>query len=153
MTERYPFRSPRARIPVRVRVVAAIEVRGRLLFKRRAPEGLLGGLWELPGVYLKGREGNKAGCRRIRKQVGSLVTLQRIPERSHFSVKHVYSHFEESIRVFLCKGKTPAMETRKHKMEQTYRWICPTKLDPYPLTGATRKVLHGLEQRKAVSRG
>jgi len=153
MTERLPSRSPRARIPLRVRVVAAIEVRGRLLFRRRATEGLLGGLWELPGVYLEGREGNQEGCRRIRKQVGSLVTLQRIPERSHFSVKHVYSHFEESIRVFLCKGKTLPRERRKHGAEQTYRWIHPTKLGPYPMTGATRKVLRRLEQRKAEQMG
>jgi A/G-specific adenine glycosylase len=153
MTARLPLRSPKARIPKRVRVVAAIEVRGRLLFKHRDPEGLLGGLWELPGVYLEGREGNKEGCRRIRKQVGSLVTLQRIPERSHFSVKHVYSHFEESIRVFVCKGKGVSNERQTPKAEQTYRWIHPNRLDPYPLTGATRKVLRGLEQRKTEQRG
>jgi A/G-specific adenine glycosylase len=153
ITRRLPFRSPRARVPIRVRVVAAIEVRGRLLFKRRDLEGLLGGLWELPGVYLEAREGNREAFKRIRKQVGSLVTLPRIPERSHFSVRHVYSHFEESIRVFVCKGKGVSKERRKPGAEQTYRWIHPNRLDPYPLTGATLKILQGLEKRKAEQRG
>ena len=149
MAERLPLRLPKPKIPVRVRVVTAIEYRGRLLFERRALEGFLGGLWELPGVYLQGREGNRQGLRRLKKQVGRRLSIQRIPDKGDFSVKHVYSHFEESNRVFLCEGSGGPNTGRRGDTEQTYRWIHPTRLEPYPITGATRKILRRLEQKKA----
>jgi A/G-specific adenine glycosylase len=149
MVARLPLRLPKPKIPVRVRVVAAIEYRGSLLFRRRALEGFLGGLWELPGVYLQGREGNREGLRRLKKRVGRRLNIQRIPERGDFSVKHVYSHFEESNRVFLCEGSGGPNTGRRGDTEQTYRWIHPTRLEPYPITGATRKILRRLEQKKA----
>ena len=149
MVERLPLRLPKPKIPVRVRVVTAIEYRGRLLFEHRALEGFLGGLWELPGVYLEGREGNRQGLGRLKKQVGSRLSVQRIPERGDFFVKHVYSHFEETNRVFLCEGSGGRNTGRRGDTEQTYRWIHPTRLEPYPITGATRKILRKLEQKKA----
>ena len=144
-----PLRVPKAKIPVRVRVVSAIRYRGRLLFKRRALEGFLGGLWELPGVYLEGTEGNREGLRRLKNEIGSPLSLESIPERRAFSVRHVYSHFEESNLVFLCESAGGANTGRGVDGEQTYRWIHPKKLDPYPITGATRKILRKLEQKDA----
>jgi len=149
LVERLPLRAPKQEIPVRVRVVAAIEHRGRLLFQHRDLEGFLGGLWELPGVYLKAREGNRQGLGRLKQQVGSRLSNQPIPERGNFSVKHVYSHFEETNRVFLCEGSGGPNTGPRGDTEQTYRWIHPTRLEPYPITGATRKILRRLEQRKA----
>lgn len=148
-TERLPLRVPKAKIPVRVRVVAAVEHRGRLLFKRRALEGFLGGLWELPGVYLERRESKREGLSRLRKEMGSRLNLHPVLDRREFSVKHVYSHFEESNVVFLCEGAGGANTGRGGKAEPTYRWIHPTRLEPYPITGATRKILRKLEQKKA----
>ncbi len=148
IVERLPLRTPKPKIPVRVRVVAAIEYRGRLLFERRALEGFLGGLWELPGVYLQGREGNRQGLRRLKKQMGSRLSIPPTPDRD-FSVTHVYSHFEESNRVFLCEGSGGPNTGRRSNTEKTCRWIHPTRLDPYPITGATRKILRKLEQKKA----
>lgn len=152
LIHRLPARSPKARAPVRARVVAAVEYRGRLLFKQRDPEGLLGGLWELPGLYLEGRESTQNGLRRLRKQVRSHATFQSIPG-THFSIKHVYSHFEESIRVFICKGKAGPKEKRRGRAEQTLRWVHPNQLDHYPITGATRKILRKLEQRRTEPTG
>ena len=149
VVEMLPLRVPKKKIPVRVRVVSAIRYRGRLLFKRRALEGFLGGLWELPGVYLERREGNREGLRRLKKEIGSRLSLESLPERRAFFVKHVYSHFEESNLVFLCKGAGGTNAGRGGNGEQTYRWIHPKKLDPYPITGATRKILRKLEQTQA----
>ena len=149
MVARLPLRLPKPKIPVRVRVVTAIEYRGRFLFQRRALEGFIGGLWELPGDYLQGKEGNGEGLRRLKKRVGRRLSIQRIPEKGDFSVKHVYSHFEESNRVFLCEGSGGPNTGRRGDTEQTYRWIHPTRLEPYPITGATRKILQRLGQKKA----
>jgi len=148
MVERLPLRLPKPKLPVRVRVVTAIEYRGRLLFERRALEGFLGGLWELPGIYLQGREGNRQGLGRLKKQVGGRLSNQRIPERGDFSVKHVYSHFEETNRVFICEGSGGPNTGCRKNSEQTYRWVHPTRLDPYPISGATRKILRRLDQKK-----
>lgn len=152
IVEQLPFRSPKRRVALRVRVVAAIEHRGRLLFLRRNPEGLLGGLWELPGVYLEGGNGIREGIRRLRKKVGPLVTLKPIPSRGHFSVKHVYSHFEEVNRVFRCKPKEVVGQRRRPSAELSYRWLHPTKTDPYPMTGATRKILGKLAKKETDRR-
>ena len=153
IVEQLPVRSPKARVPVRVRVVAAIEHRGRLLFKRRDPEGLLGGLWELPGVYVEGENGSREGIRRLRKQVGPFVTLKRIPSQSHFSVKHVYSHFEESNQVFRCEAKGVVRQRRTQGKELSYLWLHPIKTGSYPLTGATRKILGKLMQTETYRKG
>lgn len=151
MVDRLPLRLPKARIPARVRVVAAVEYRGTLLLKRRSPEGFLGGLWELPGVYLEARESNRAALRRIARQLVHRMSTDSLPERRAFVVKHVYSHFEESNRVFLCKGTGGRNPRRIRDTEQTYLWVHPTRLNPYPITGATRKILHKLEQRQTDS--
>jgi A/G-specific adenine glycosylase len=140
--ERLPLRVSKPRLPVRVRVVAAVEYRGRLLLERRPLNGFLGGLWELPGVYLQAEEGNGEGLTRLKTRVGNRLRNPREPERGDFSVRHVYSHFEETNRVFICEG------SGGRNTEPTYRWVHPTRLDPYPITGATRKILRRLEQRK-----
>jgi len=146
LADRLPSWPPRPRLPVRVRLVAAVAYRGRLLFERRALEGFLGGLWELPGIYLEGKEGSRQGFRRLEKQLGDRLSVQRIPEGEDFSVKHVYSHFEESNQVFVCEGAGGSNRGRRGGTEQTYRWIHPARLEPYPITGATRKILRRLEQ-------
>ena len=148
IVERLPLRIPKPKLPARVRVVTAIEHRGRLLFERRALDGFLGGLWELPGVYLQGSEDNGQGLKRLKQRVGNRLRHQRIPDRGDFSVKHVYSHFEETNRVFICEGSGGPNKGSTGNSEQTYRWVHPTRLDPYPITGATRKILRRLEQRK-----
>lgn len=141
--ERLPLRTSRTELPVRVRVTAAIKYRGRLLLGRRDLEGFLGGLWEFPGAYLEGKESNDQGLKRLKDMVGN--RLSRFPESESFSVQHVYSHFEEKNRVFVCEGSGGA----NRGSEQRYRWVYPTRLDPYPITGATRKILRKLERGRS----
>ncbi len=148
IVDQLPLRSAKPKIPVRIRVITAIEHRGRLLLRKRPLEGFLGGLWEFPGVYLKGDEKEEQGLLRIQERVGPRLDVQRIPMGKDFSVKHVYSHFEERNRVYVCEGEGGANKGRGDGAEQTYRWIHPTRLDAYPITGATRKILRKLEQRK-----
>jgi A/G-specific adenine glycosylase len=137
-----PVRIPKPRIPVRVKIVGAIEHRGRLLFARRPLEGFLGGLWELPGAYLEGEETARQGIEKLRRQVGS--RLRQVPEEEAFTVRQAYSHFEERNLVFMCEG----MGGVNRGSEQRYRWLHPTSLHPYPITGATRKIVRRLEQRE-----
>jgi A/G-specific adenine glycosylase len=137
-----PVRPSRPRVPVRVRVVTAIEHRGRVLFARRPLEGFLGGLWELPGAYLEGEETARQGIEKLRRQVGS--RLRQVPEEEAFTVRQAYSHFEERNLVFMCEGTGGV----NRGSEQRYRWLHPTRLHPYPMTGAARKIVRRLEQRK-----
>ncbi len=148
MVEELPLRTRKPKGPVRVRVTAAIQHRGRLLFSKRPLEGLLGGLWELPGTYLEGDEAEEEGLLRIRERVGLRLGTERLPKAKDFSVKHVYSHFEERNRVYLLKGVGGANHGRRDQTEPTYRWIHPTRLDSYPITGATRKILQKLERKR-----
>jgi hypothetical protein len=111
---------------------------------------LLGGLWELPGVYLEQGEAREEGFRRLKRLMKDFVTIQRAPGNTNLFLKHAYSHFQESLVVISFKGvPTGGNPSSRRNREQTYRWIHPISLGSYPITGATRKIMQRLEQKKA----
>ncbi len=146
LTGRLPVRPPRARVPVRKRVVAAVRNRGRFYFVRRPPEGLLGGLWEMPGLNLEDRESLEQGLRRLCSSLGREMVL-RGPETPapHLSVRHTYSHFQERISVVLLEGERAGARAHETREKPSGRWYHPRNMEKHPITGATRKILQGLE--------
>ncbi len=109
--------------------------RGRALAVRRPPEGLLGGLWELPGGELARREPPRAGLvRALRERVGLSV------ERSERTgvVEHGFTHRTLRLHVFRCdsvKGRTRLAGFDAH------RWLAPEALFGLPQGAVTRKAL------------
>ena len=136
----FPRRSPKKPLPCRLRVVAVTFHRGRILFKRRPPEGLLGGLWELPGSYVDGGDTAK-GFEKLKKSLRPAVVLEILPSNRAFSVDHVYTHFREHIQVGFFKGKPVVASSDTTRAELLFRWIHPNTLSQFPLTGASRKIL------------
>jgi A/G-specific adenine glycosylase len=146
LTDRLPVRSPKPAIPVRKRAVAAIRNRGAsLFFVRRPPEGLLGGLWEFPGLDLKSRESGKRGLGRLLLSLENRIRVEAVSAGRPFSVQHSYSHFQEQIYVYRCQGKNGKGGRGKNP---TGRWIHPRNIENIPITGATRKILRGLELKQ-----
>jgi len=139
--ERLPVRAPRGRVPVRYRVVGAVRNRGCLFFVRRPAQGLLGGLWELPGVDLEDRESPERGVQRLRSMLSREMDLEEtVHEDPALSVRQVYSHFEERISVVLLAGNGSGPRRNPRG-----RWYHPRSMAKHPITGATRKILGELE--------
>ena len=112
---------------------------GRALAVRRPPHGLLGGLWELPGGDLAGREKPDVGLRRaMRDRVGLEIDgAERVG-----SVEHVFTHRKLRLHVFRCDP--PSGRVRLNGFD-AHRWVSPRAVTELPQAAVTRKALDLLE--------
>jgi A/G-specific adenine glycosylase len=137
-----PVKRRRAPIPHYHMTAAVIpDKKGRLLFVQRPDEGLLGGLWKLPGGRKKQKE-NLADCVRrttheelgIRIQVGKEIA----------KVKHIYTHFRITLHAFMCtlkSGKPKALACKE------WRWTATAASMDFAFSKADRKILEALDER------
>lgn len=120
-----PYRSPRKPRAVENRTVFVILSRGRVLLHRRPEQGLLAGMWELPGV-----EGwlAQAGTHTRLTAAGVPVRAVRpLPDG-----RHVFSHLEWRMKGFL-------VETDDFAPPAGYVWADAAGLgDRYALASAFR---------------
>jgi A/G-specific adenine glycosylase len=135
---------PARREPPRVEAVAALLLRrGRALAVRRPPQGLLGGLWELPGGDLAARERPAEGLgRALRDRVGLVAR----PRERVGTVEHAFSHRRLRLHVFRCD--TPRGRVRLDGLD-AHRWVAPSRLASLPHAAVTRKALALLDRRDA----
>jgi 8-oxo-dGTP pyrophosphatase MutT (NUDIX family) len=102
---------------------------------RRPPQGLLGGLWELPGGELAPREAPEAGLRRaLAERTGLAIT--RAEKRGE--VQHAFTHRSLRLHIFWC-------DTSKGRVRlngfDAHRWLPPSALGDLPQATLTRKAL------------
>lgn len=71
-----PVKAKKAKQRPETRVAFAVEHEGRRLWARRAAEGLLGGLWELPSVRVEGDVDSAAVARAWREAGGAPLTAE-----------------------------------------------------------------------------
>jgi A/G-specific adenine glycosylase len=125
VAERLPRRAARAARPVR-RGLAFLLARpdGAILFRRRPPEGLLGGLHELPSSpWLEGELALQAALGHAPASAG--WHLHAVP------VRHVFTHFVLEL--------TLAEATTDHAPEGL--WCAPEHVDRLALPSVMRKLL------------
>ncbi|MEE9608657.1 MAG: A/G-specific adenine glycosylase [Myxococcota bacterium] len=142
--ESLPVTAKRA-APRPVEGVAALVLRrGRALAVRRPADGLLGGLWDLPGAELASGEPPADGiARALRERVGlSVARTERAGE-----VEHVFSHRRLRLHVFRCN--TAAGRIRLNGFD-AHRWLAPSRLASLPQAAVTRKALKLALDRAAV---
>lgn len=122
--------------PKKVAGVAAwIERRGRVLAVRRPPEGLLGGLWELPSGELEKGEQAEDGLRRtLAERVGlEAVALEKLGE-----VEHVFTH--RVLRLQVYRVEVAPGRVRRRDFD-AHRWCAPTALRELPQATVSRKAI------------
>ena len=137
--ETLPIKS-KAKPPRRVEATAGLVLRrGRALAVRRPPQGLLGGLWELPGGELSPKEPPEAGLlRSLSERVGL-----RVAAASRLgAVDHVFTHRRLRLHVFRCEP--PEGRVRLSGFD-AHRWLAPAALGDLPQGKATRKALELLD--------
>lgn len=133
--EARPVARPRRAVPTITMASALIERAGSVLLVRRVPQGLLGGLWELPGGEVAtGEAPEEALARVLRKALALEITLGALAA----TVQHAYSHFHVRVRVYRAEAWG---EPRLGAAWDDYRWVDAAARPAYGLTGVARKSL------------
>ncbi len=139
----YPRREKRRAAPLYRIAVGVVREGDRVLITRRAPEGLLGGLWEFPGGKIGAGETPEAACvREIREEVGLAVDVIGLLAQ----VRHAYTHFRIAAEVFLCSRRSGAV-TLDGPVD--HRWVTMGEIDAFAFPRANHKFIPELRRRMA----
>ena len=116
-------------------MLAWLTRRSRVLLVRRPPEGLLGGLWELPGDELAKNEPLGAGLSRaVQERVGLEVAgARRVGE-----VRHVFTHRVLKLHVFRARVESGRV---RRAVFDAHRWVSPSAVNELPLSAVAKKAL------------
>lgn len=138
-----PLRRPRRDVPTR-EMAAALCVRRdavgrrRTLIVRRRPEGLLGGMWELPSAEVPPGTAPEDALRLalasdlgVRARVGGLLTV----------VEHGYSHFRVRVGCYGCELDGAVNPGGPW---DTSHWLAPEEEAAYGLTRVTTRILEAI---------
>ncbi|MCY3630579.1 MAG: A/G-specific adenine glycosylase [Rhodothermaceae bacterium] len=135
--ERYPASKKKGPIPHHDVAVAVLrDASGRIFIQQRAPKGLLGGLWELPGGKAQPGESGPATCaRELHEELGVQVLVGKMIGK----VNHAYSHFRITLRAYEC---TMIDGEPKSTAGLTTAWISPDELNKFAFPRANRHILN-----------
>ena len=134
--ESLPIKKKRTK-QTKLRAVAAwVERDGKILVVRRPEEGLMAGLWELPGgdIELKD-EGKEQIARVLRERVG----IDILRSESVGEVQHLFTHRRLKLEIFR-SALAPEARVRRNGYV-AHRWIKPAALLELAHAGSTRKAL------------
>ena len=139
--EALPVKAKKA-APKRVRAVCALVERGgRSLAVRRPPEGLLGGLWELPGGDVGLRESGASVLQAVlRERMG--LEVRGVEEIG--SVRHVFTHRSLRLDVFRAEARPGRVRRAGY---DAHRWLSEGALGGLPMSAVARKALDLLANR------
>jgi A/G-specific adenine glycosylase len=130
----YPKRISKKSIPLRQMIYAMILKDGKCLILKRSANGLLGGLWEIPGGELHQKI-------RLKKQLTDIVLNQtgiRIEVKRKLGIiSHAYTHFKINAAVYLCGCKSGEICLNG---PAEHRWILPEEIIHYPCHKLIHKI-------------
>lgn len=139
-----PVRARRSAIPT-VEMLAAYIARqdGRLMLARRRPQGLLGGLWELPAtsVSLQDSESPTAALAELLRHSLGIDTQ---PGDELLTVNHAYTHFRVRVRVYAVRTCCEPVLSTPEPWD-ALAWLARDELADHGLTGVTVKILNKLD--------
>jgi len=131
--ESLPVKAKKA-APRRIEAACAVITRGtKLLAVRRPPEGLLGGLWDLPGGELaKGEPARDAIERALKEKLG----LESSGLAALGAVKHQFTHHTLALHVFRAEAKPGRIARREY---DAHRWVTRDAFARLGLSTVARK--------------
>jgi A/G-specific adenine glycosylase len=139
--DQLPVKTPRGR-PRSVEGIAVwLTRRSRALAVRRPSEGLLGGLWDLPGGELGAAERPRDGARRI---VTERLGLDPEELQPVGILEHVFTH--RRLRLHVLRGAARAGRVQRRGFD-AHRWLSPAALVRLPHGVVTAKALRLLGER------
>lgn len=134
--ESLPIKRKKAK-QTRLRAIAAsIERNGKVLAVRRPENGLMAGLWELPGGEIGIAEEAKE---RVASILADAVGLEIRGIEAIGRVDHLFTHRRLELEVFRCRVEKGARVKRRGFV--AHRWIRPADLLDLAHSGSTRKAM------------
>lgn len=134
-----PVKKQKAPLP-NVRAAAAVirDAEGRVLLVQRPAEGLLGGLWALPGGRCEAEE-TYADC--LRRSLQQTLGIEVRVTEEMAATEQMFTHFRLRLRAFACElvSGTPSGDMRS-------AWAASEELTSYSLGKADREIVERLEQ-------
>ncbi len=112
----------------------------KIYIQRRPDDGLLGGLWELPGGKRERGETLEA-C--VRREVLEETGLTAEVYGRLALVRHAYSHFKVTLHPFLCRSSGAA----RTPPALPHRWVSVRSLHRYAFPTANKKIFEDLTRR------
>jgi len=115
-------------------IVGIIWLDNKLLISKRKKDGLLGGLWELPGGKV---EGNESSSKCLKREILEEINIKITINEKIGKIKHQYSHFGINLTAYDCQyksGKIKALAAEKIK------WINYKDINKYAFPKATLKI-------------
>ncbi len=114
--------------------LAIVRRQGKILLRRRSADGILAGLWELPGGELEGHQSARACLKRHLREVdGAPMSELRIGE-----FRHSITNRRIRSPLYLFDTRRGAELTRP---DPSWHWISPSSLGDYPVSSMTQKAL------------
>ena len=135
-----PVRSPKKARPHYEIAVGIVWKGDRVLIARRAPEGLLGGLWEFPGGKREPGESLEDCCRR---EVGEEMGIEVDVVTPFRTVEHGYSHFSITLHAFHCRHRAGEPAPRS---ATECRWATVGELSDYAFPKANKVLIEALQK-------
>jgi A/G-specific adenine glycosylase len=136
-----PVKKKKAELPV-VRAAAAVirDAEGRILLLQRPAEGLLGGLWTLPGGNCVADE-PYAEC--LRRNLQQKLKVDIDVEGEMASATQDFTHFRMRLRAFSCSmnGSRPDPDGRSR-----FAWASKEDLAQYSMGKADREIVNSLNR-------
>lgn len=138
--EAFPVKAKRAATPRLHAAAVLLERGGKYLLVRRKSEGLLGGLWELPGGELTPRTalGLHATQVALRERIATSLGLELDALRKLDTVEHLFSHRHLVLQIF--RGEIASGKIRRDGYV-AHRWATRRELDALAQSSLMRKVL------------
>jgi A/G-specific adenine glycosylase len=138
MTHLIPIKKKKKQIPHYKMVIGLIQKKDKLLICKRNSNGLLGGMWELPGGKINKQESNNSALTRIFSDYG--ITLK--PNSYIGKASHIYSHFSIEQHGYQCDYVAGDLISENHT-EST--WISKGEEVLFPIHKASHKLLAKLK--------
>lgn len=130
-----PVRAPK-RAPKLVHAVAALVLRGgKALAVQRPANGMLGGLWELPGAEVDARPPRPAA---VASLLGERLGLAVAGVRRVGAIEYGFTHRDLRLAIYRCDaapGRVRLDGWTRH------RWVSPASLGGLPVGTVTRRAL------------
>jgi A/G-specific adenine glycosylase len=142
LQHRLPVTVKRKAIPHRDMVAGIIrDAQGQILIVQRKNQGLLGGLWKVPGGRQEPGESSEIAVQRtVREETGVLI---KVGEKIT-SIKHAYTHFRITLHAFHCTHEGGEPKTLGCS---AWRWVFLDSLHNFAFSKADRMVIQALHAK------